>query len=197
MLKFVSTVASHWLGFVILIHLGLFILQMHVLLPIEDLLLGHLSLYASVLFLPHASRVLAAWLLGPKALFALVPAEVFFTYALVSEPVFGISILTTILVPAIAAASPVIAFEAMRIAGIDVYPSATRKPNWRAVIFAGCVASVINSISGTLIKTYALPSNSIFEIIARYFIGDTVGLFIVMLVLMFVLRRLERKGSIA
>jgi hypothetical protein len=164
--------------------------QTHVLWPVEALILGPLSIYASILFIPHAVRVLASWLLGPKALFALIPVELIITLLIFNPLETKISIIT-VFSPIFAASTAVIAFEFMKFMKINVYPAFNAKPNWRSVVFAGILASLINSISGTLIKTASVPADETMAIIIRYLIGDISGLLLGMLIVMLLLKKVS------
>ena len=173
-----------------LLHIFALMLQIYVFLPIEINLFGPLTAYASFLFLPHAVRVLAAWLLGPKALFALIPAEVIVTLLFFNPLAKHISAVI-IVAPIVAASTAVVAFEFMKFMKIDVYPNVNSSPNWRGVVFAGILASLFNSISGTLIKTATVPTNGSMSIIIRYLVGDISGLLLGMLLLMLTFKLLE------
>ena len=183
-------IASHWLVLVFLLHFFALMFQTQVLWPVEAILLGPLSVYASILFIPHAVRVLASWLLGPKALFALIPVELIFTF-LISNPLEIKLSIITVFSPIFAASTAVIAFEFMKIMKINVYPAFNTKPNWRRVVFAGILASLINSISGTLIKTASVPADETMAIIIRYLIGDISGLLLGMLIVMLLLKKVS------
>ena len=183
-------IASHWLALVFLLHFFAMMFQTHVLWPVEALLLGPLTIYASILFIPHAVRVLASWLLGPKALFALIPVELIVTLLIFNPLDTKISIIT-VLSPILAASTAVIAFEFMKFMKINVYPAFNTKPNWRTVVFAGILASLINSISGTLLKTASVPADETMTIIIRYLIGDISGLLLGMLIVMLLLKKVS------
>ena len=188
MFIYLKSLASHWVGVVALIHISLLFTQILLLWPIETQLLGPLAAYASVFFLPHASRVLASWLLGPKALLALVPAEISVAYVVTEGFLGSVSPLMDVVSATVAASTAVVAFEFMKFMKINVYPRADQVPNWRGVVFAGILASVFNSITGALIKTSMMPTGDVFDIICRYLIGDTVGLVFGMVVLLLLFR---------
>ena len=89
-----------------------FIAQMSIILPFEIAEAGHIGSLASVLFLPHAVKVLSVWLIGPKAFLALFPAEIFISYFFLRldfDPV------TLLLISLWGSASAVIAFEFLRL----------------------------------------------------------------------------------
>ncbi len=184
------------LGLVALVHMCLLFTQIFLVWPIEARMLGPLSAYASVFFLPHASRVLASWLFGPKALFALVPAEIFVTFAITQGFQGSASPIMDVLSAAVAASTAVFAFEFMRLMNVSVYPHGNQTPNWRGVIFAGILASVFNSITGTLIKTSLEPNGDVLEIIVRYLVGDTVGLVFGMFALLLIFRLFQKDHNL-
>ena len=185
LMRFFSGLGQHWLGIVMLLHVSAFIIQMTVILPFEIAAAGHIGSLASVLFLPHAVRVLSVWLLGPKAFFALFPASLFISYLFLRheyDP--GALFLITLW----GSASAVIAFEFLRLMNLDVYPKNVARINWRSLVFAGCLASFFNSVGGTYLKREGLSVPEIFELLSRYLIGDIGGLLFCLIVLMLILR---------
>lgn len=188
-MRLVTSLYQHWLGFVIILYVSLFWLSFYVIFPIEYYFLGESSAVASIIFLPHAVRVLSSWLLGPKALFALIPAEI------ITHMIWGLEYQSyhSYLIPLFSASSAVLAFEGLRIMGYQVYPNWNLKPNWLGVIVAGALASVINSLSGAYLKSEAFAKEYFYEIIARFIIGDTMGLVLSMVMLMYIFRFLDRR----
>ena len=185
LMQFFLGVGQHWLGIVMLLHISAFIIQMKVIVPFEVAAAGHIGSLASVLFLPHAVRVLSVWLLGPKAFFALFPASLFISYLFFRH---DYDPGTLFLITLWGSASAVIAFEFLRLMNLDVYPKNAARINWRSLIFAGCVASFFNSVGGTYLKREGLSAPEIFELLSRYLIGDIGGLLFCLIVLMLILR---------
>jgi hypothetical protein len=181
----------HWLGFVIILYVSVFWLCRHVILPVESYFLGETAFVASTIFLPHAVRVLSSWLLGPKVLFALIPAEI------ITHSIWGLQYeaLCSFLIPIFSASSAVLAFEGMRVMGYNVYPNQMTKPNWVGVIVAGMLASMFNSLSGSYLKSEVIASEEILGVITRFIIGDITGLILSMLMLMYLFRYLERRTA--
>ena len=184
-MRFFSGLGQHWLGIVMLLHVSAFIIQMTVILPFEIAAAGHIGSLASVLFLPHAVRVLSVWLLGPKAFFALFPASLFISYLFLRH---DYDPGTLFLITLWGSASAVIAFEFLRLMNLDVYPKNAARINWRSLVFAGCLASFFNSVGGTYLKSEGLSTPEIFELLSRYLIGDIGGLLFCLIVLMLILR---------
>ena len=179
------SLGQHWFGIVMLLHVITFIIQMYIILPLEIAEAGHIGSLASVLFLPHAVKVLSVWLLGPKAFFALFPAEIFISYFFLS---FDFDYVTLLLISLWGSASAVIAFEFLRLINLNVYPRDVANINWRSLVFAGCLASFFNSVGGTYLKSKGLAPAEIFEVLGRYLVGDIGGLLFCLIVLMVILR---------
>ena len=184
-MRFFLGLGQHWLGIVMLLHVSAFIIQMTLILPFEVAAAGHIGSLASVLFLPHAVRVLSVWLLGPKAFFALFPASLFISYLFFRH---DYDPGTLILITLWGSASAVIAFEFLRLMNLDVYPKNVAHIDWRSLVFAGCLASFFNSVGGTYLKREGLSTPEIFELLSRYLIGDIGGLLFCLIVLMLILR---------
>ena len=66
----------HWFVLIFFTYLGLVTVQHLVIMPIETMMVERNSAVASLLFLPHAVRVLGAWMVGPKSILALIPASI-------------------------------------------------------------------------------------------------------------------------
>ena len=133
-MRFFSGLGQHWLGIVMLLHVSAFIIQMTFILPFEVAAAGHIGSLASVLFLPHAVKVLSVWLLGPKAFFALFPAEIFISYFFLR---FDFEPVTLLLISLWGSASAVIAFEFLRVMNLNVYPKNMASINWRSLVLLG------------------------------------------------------------
>ena len=185
------SLSQHWLGITSLAYLFAFLIQRYLIFPIEISVTSGNAIFASLLFLPHAVRVLSAWLLGPKSLIAMIPAAIATSLLNDTTPLMGYEFLAHIMVPTFSACSAVIAFEFMRFCKIDAYPKDTGVISWRTVLFGGVFASIINSLgSFWLYSGFFEPRESI-EVIARFIIGDTLGLLFGMIIVTIVFRRLR------
>ena len=185
LIRFFRGLGQHWLGIVMLLHVSAFIIQTTLILPFEVAAAGHIGSLASVLFLPHAVRVLSVWLLGPKAFFALFPASLLISYLFFRH---DYDPGTLFFITLWGSASAVIAFEFLRLMNLNVYPKNVARINWRSLVFAGCLASFFNSVGGTYLKREGLSTPEIFELLCRYLIGDIGGLLFCLIVLMLILR---------
>ncbi|MEC8109087.1 MAG: hypothetical protein VX106_01580 [Pseudomonadota bacterium] len=143
MTRFFISLGQHWFGIVMLFHVTAFIIQMSIILPFEIAMAGHIGSLASLLFLPHAVKVLSAWLLDPKAFLALFPAEIFISYFFLR---LDFDSATLLLISLWGSASAIIAFEFLRFMNLGVYPKSVASINWLSFVFAGCLASFFNSV---------------------------------------------------
>ena len=168
--------------------LGAFTIQLIVVMPLELALTNENTAFASFLFLPHAVRVIAAWLLGPKSLFGIIPAGLVVTFVTEPSSTDGHDFLVKLAASVYAHSSAVLAFEFMKFCRLDVYPKDGVSIDWRTVFFAGVFASVINSVGSTWLKQQRFESSEVMEVISRFIIGDTMGLFLGLLTLMISMR---------
>lgn len=161
-----------------------FFLTFEALMPIQNLFFADFYSSASLLFLPHGVRVLSAWLLGWRSTLALLPG-VFFTYAyLAGSNVFLPSRMAGI---AIAVLTAPFVFELIARMWRDIRPSSGGEPCWPCVMAAGGIAAILGGILTNL--AFGSPPLDYFA----FFIGDIVGLFLLMLLLMFLFRHLRQR----
>ena len=188
---------QHWLGITTLAYLVTFVIWRYLILPFEISLTSENAIFASFLFLPHAIRVLSAWLLGPKSLIAMIPAGVAVSLISGTSPPQGYELLLEVILATFAASSAVMAFEFMRLCKVDAYPKDDGVVSWRTVMFGGVLASIINSLGSTWLKSGYFDAALILEVIARFVLGDVMGLLAGMLTIMLVTRYLRKNGLAA
>ena len=145
--------------------------------------------------MPHAVRVLSAWLLGPKSLLAMIPAGVAVSLMGDETPAQGYDLMLQVILAAFAASSAVIAFELMRFCKIDVYPKGTGFISWRTVLFGGVFASIINSLGSSWLKSGFFEPSELLEVIMRFILGDILGLLFGMLIIMLILRKFRQMAQ--
>ena len=184
---------QHWLGITTLAYLITFVIWRYLILPFEISLTNENAIFASFLFLPHAVRVLSAWLLGPKSLIAMIPAGIAVSLIGGSSPPQGYELLLELILATFAASSAVMAFEFMRLCKIDAYPKDEGIVSWRTVLFGGVLASIINSLGSTWLKSGYFDAALILEVITRFILGDVMGLIVGMLTIMYVARYMRKK----
>ena len=180
----------HWFVLIFLANLGLVAVQNLVIMPIETMLVERNVALVSLLYLPHAVRVLGAWMVGPKSILALIPASIIVYF--VTRPDTGPSTQADIIIPMIGALCAPVAFELMRVFRIDVYPKSTGVISWRTLVFAGLFSSIINSFFSTLFLEGRFPIEDTFDVLTRFIIGDVMGLVLVLLILVGLLKTSRR-----
>jgi len=148
----------------------------------------------SLLYLPHALRVLAAWLIGPRVIFALIPAS--FMVSLGSQADIGALTQADIIIPLVGALCAPLAFELMRIVRIDVYPKEDGVISWRTLIFAGFLSSILNSFFSTFFMEGRFLVEDTFDILTRFIVGDVMGLVLTMLFLVGMLKCVRRTRNV-
>lgn len=169
-----------------------YVLHSQVIAPLEMLYDNALTSFASLFFLPHAVRVLSVWMLGPKALIGLLPAHIVVAVvrAIVTErELFDAAV---ILAPLVASLSAVVAFELFRLANLNLYVQDLQQAlHWRTMMLVGAVASVFNSIGLTLVYQGYIDQASMYTLMTKYLVGDILGLFLGLLILMLFFRWLR------
>ncbi|MEO1109104.1 MAG: hypothetical protein AAFX90_14415 [Pseudomonadota bacterium] len=148
-------------------------------MPLQNMFFPEYPSRASLLFLPHGVRVLSAWLLGWRAIFALLPGVIAVFAILGGADLFLPSRLMAI---AIAVTTVPAVFYLLKRMGWDLFPRADRKPCWICVMGVGVITSIL--VSG--LTNMAFGSATV-EYVA-YLIGDISGLLFLMLGLYFAFR---------
>ena len=168
----------HWFVLIFLTYLGLVAVQYLVIMPIETMMVERNVALVSILYLPHAVRVLGAWMVGPKSVLALIPTSICVYFA--TRPDTGPLTPADFVIPLVGALCAPVAFELMRFVRIDVYPKSTGVISWRTLVFAGFLSSIINSFFSTLFLEDRFPIEDTFDVLTRFVIGDVMGLVIVL-----------------
>jgi hypothetical protein len=184
----------HWFVLIFLAYLGLVAFQNLVIMPIETMMVDRNVAVVSLLYLPHAVRVLGAWMVGPKSILALIPASISLYF--LTRPDTGSLTQADFIIPMVGALCAPIAFELMRFVRIDVYPKSNGVISWRTLVFAGLLSSIINSFFSTLFLEDRFPIEDTFDVLTRFVIGDVMGLVVVMLLLLGSLKVFRRFASV-
>ncbi len=175
-------------GIVSAANLMTYFLSIDVLLPLQAEYTPQIAAYASLLFLPHGVRVLSAWLSGWKAIPLLLPTAAFTHWLNFGVDGFTLLGVTGMLSGVVCA---VVTFWALAQLGLDFRLTAGRRANWRDIMIAGCIASVINTVGMGMAFGHD-PATS-----AGYFIGDVSGMFACMYILMLIFRALRNADEVS
>lgn len=161
-----------------------YLVTFQILMPLQNTVFPEYASRASLLFLPHGVRVLSAWLLGWRAIPALLPGVFLVFWHVGGANVFLPSRLAAI---AIAVSVAPIVFHVIKAAGWDLFPRSDRRPCWSCVMGVGVITSLLISLLTNLVFGSATP-----EYFA-YLIGDVAGLFFLMLGLLYFFRIFGRR----
>lgn len=159
-----------------------------VVTPVQSLVLPEITVFASLVYLPHGVRVLATWAYGWKAVPALAVGVSISAWLF--RPSDDLSFLEPVLIQGIlvGSASAFIAFEIVRLAGFNFYFGGSEKLQWKGMIAVGALSSVINSLGQTLVYSGLIDLEKIIGVWAIYAAGDLIGLVVCMFALLFIFR---------
>ena len=184
-----SLLFSQWWLVIISSYAVLWAVQAVVIFPLENAIFQH-GIVASYLFLPHAVRVLGAWLYGPKVVFPLFPIALLCHMQLVDKSIIELSYLDFIAVSGGVICAP-LTLEFMKLMRIDVYPTDEGIISWRTLLFVGVISSVVNSFLNTIGVAGYFKVEETTEVLLRYLVGDVMGLFVVLLILVFATKKVR------
>ena len=163
-----------------------FAISIYLLNPLQQQFFPGLTLYASLLFLPHGVRVLSAWLLGWKSIPIIIVATLFTHWLNFGASGFSIIGIVGAMSGVICAA---FSFWALAKIGMDFRISNAKVASWRDVCLAGCLASVLNTFGMGLAFQHDVLT------LAGYFIGDVTGMLACMLILMLLFKVLRKNKT--
>lgn len=179
---------SEWTTPILVISLAYliaFFITFIALMPLQDSLLSSFSNYASILYLPHGVRIVAAWLYGWRSIIFLAPSTIIAHSYLYGYSGFSLDYMVAVFFQLFCAA---FSFWSLAKLGMDFRLHNFRRVNWRDIMLAGCAASVMNVLGAKLFFGSDLASAS-----AR-FVGDITGMIVSLFVLMLIFRALRRSG---
>jgi hypothetical protein len=159
-----------------------------VVTPVQNIFLPEVTVFASLMYLPHGVRILATWAYGWKAIPALIVGSSLSVWLFSQSKDLNFlepALIESLLVGAVSA---FIAFELVRLAGYNFYFGGSKKLRWKGMITVGALSSVINSLGQTLVYSDLIDFEKIIVVWFVYAVGDLVGLIVCMVVLMLVFR---------
>ena len=158
--------------------------------PVQHQFLSSSTMAGSLLFIPHGIRVLAVWLCGVRAILPLIAAELF-SCIFLWQPDVGLDVfLGSAMVGGLCV---YLTFEVFRLAGIEMRPDGkdSALTNWKSLILIASIASVFNSIGKQIFFGSLAPLTDEIISIAMFWIGDTLGTFACLLLLIGIRRRFQ------
>jgi len=159
-----------------------YLLVDYIVAPIQYLYLSRDFTVGSLLFVPHGIRVLAVWLCGSRAILPLIIAELLCT-VLLWQPDVAIS--TSLGSSMVGGICVYLTFELFRLAGIEMQPDGkdSALTNWKSLILLASIASVFNSVGKQIFFESLAPLTDEILILAMFWVGDTLGTFACLLLL--------------
>ena len=158
--------------------------------PIQHQFVSSSTMAGSLLFIPHGIRVLAVWLCGVRAILPLIAAE-FLGGIFLWQPDVGLDVLLGSSM--VGGLCVYLTFEVFRLAGIEMRPDGkdSALTNWKSLILLASIASVFNSIGKQIFFGSLAPLTDEVLILAMFWIGDTLGTFACLLLLIGIRRRFQ------
>jgi hypothetical protein len=158
--------------------------------PIQHQFLSGSVMAGSLLFIPHGIRVLAVWLCGASALLPLIFAE-FVGGIFLWQPDLGLDVLFGSSM--VGGLGVYLTFEVFRLAGIEMRPDGkdSALTNWKSLILITSIASVFNSVGKQIFFGSLAPLTDEIISIAMFWIGDTLGTFACLLLIIGIRRRFQ------
>jgi len=158
--------------------------------PVQYLYLSRDFTVGSLLFIPHGIRVLAVWLCGSRAILPLIISELLCT-ELLWQPEVAIS--TSLGSSMVGGLCVYLTFEVFRLAGIEMRPDGkdSALTNWRSLILLASIASVFNSVGKQIFFVSLAPLADEILILGIFWIGDTIGTFACLLLLIGIRRKFQ------
>ena len=165
-----------------------YLLVDYIFAPVQYLYLSWDFTVGSLMFIPHGIRVLAVWLCGSRAILPLIISELLCT-VLLWQPDVAIS--TSLGSSMVGGLCVYLTFEVFRLAGIEMRPDGkdSALTNWRSLILLASIASVFNSVGKQIFFWSLAPLADEIMTLAMFWVGDTVGTFACLLLLIGIRRR--------
>ena len=166
-----------------------FALVEFIISPLQKSFVSSGEMIVSLLFIPHGIRVVATWLCGRRAVTPLILAELFGT-AVLWQPEANFS--TMLSSAMIGGLCVYFIFELFRLAGVNLYQDGKDRllVNWKLLILMASIASVLNSIGKEFFWRDVSLELLDPSVIIRFWVGDTVGVFFCLLLMIAIKRRL-------
>lgn len=143
--------------------------------------------YASLLYLPHGVRVIAAWLYGWRSVLYLAPGSYLVNFTRIEEHP-DLWSWSELLMPVVGITCVAMTFGVVARLGADLRLRSGWVAPWRGVLLVGALGSLINAVGSNLIVQN--PVN----VMLGFLIGDVAGMIMLFLILMFVFSGLRRAG---
>ena len=188
--KYVAVVAQNFLIIVaayVLCHgITAFVVK-----PVQELFIPHVTIFASLIYLPHGVRVLATWMMGWRAIIPLFTGSYLSNLLLTSNEVRAVTDPVILQSVTVGALSAYVAFGLMKASGRDIAANGGRIMDWKWLLIVGAIASVVNSVGQSIVYSGLILPDEALATLATFAVGDLVGLALNMFVLLLIFRWLR------
>jgi len=147
--------------------------------------------HASFLYLPHAVRIIAYYVLGPIALVPIFLSQCFTFIVFNNGELFN-----TVFLSAISTFSIYLGFRLYELIKKDNLFNINNAVDWKKIIIIGFLVSIFNSTLSTLYLNLENKSNYLSEMLNfKYLTGDVLGLVFGMFLFILILKFYARWRS--
>ena len=159
--------------------------------PVQQMFIPEVTLFAALIFPPHGVRVLSAWLFGWRSIIYLYIAVTVTHFVLTPDLPLGSK---AFIAWGIVSCCAALAFALLRLIGQD-YRTLTAEPGrhaWRGLLMVGFLSSILNSLGHNLLFAAEIWPVGSLKVFVAFLVGDTLGTFVAFFGLMMLLRSLRR-----
>ena len=179
-----NTLRSHWTDFIIA-SLALYAFGMMVYAVwsyIAFVGLDKMEWVGSLIYLPHGVRVMAICYFGYKSIPALYAVEITGPIMIHPEQYFDVWPLASIAsLLSVMAACEIVKWSNSNVKGTIFMP--INFTNYRSLVLVIVLSGLMNAISANLVTSLLADIDLSVRVIARFFVGDVLGAFVLILFL--------------
>ena len=179
-----KTFESHWTDFIIA-SLALYAFGMMVYAVWSYLAfvgLDKMEWVGSLIYLPHGVRVMAICYFGYKSIPALYAVEITGPVMVYPEQYFDVWPLASIAsLLSVMAACEIVKWSNSNVKGTIFMP--INFTNYRSLVLVIVLSGLMNAISANLVTSFQADIDLSVTVIARFFVGDVLGAFVLILFL--------------
>jgi len=161
----------------------------HVVYPLQTRILSEQWIPVYLLFLPHAVRVLGAWLYGWTSVLYLLPGAV--AMALIWSPVGPLRPEAVAMYAATLLSAP-LSFELIHCWRGTAQDPGQRRMDWRMTVMAGLLAGAFNALALLVTVGYAQPLGDRISAMVTVLLGNLLGMVASLFILLLGFRLVER-----
>ena len=162
-----------------------FILHKYLILPLEIFIFSQETIeYASLLYLPHAIRIIAYYILGP---IALIP--IFLSQCITNLVFNNAELINTIYLSSLSTLSIFLGFRLYELVRKKNIFNLNKTVDWKKIIIVGFLVSIFNSTLSSIFISLNTSYNYFYESLNfTYLIGDVLGLVFGMLLFVYFIK---------